>query len=101
MNLEKIKEKFLSDIERMKSLENAVALFHWDAQTGAPKKGADIRAKTLGVLSSEIYTIMTSDEMKSNLISLEENYEELERLSTPISLDEIRSVENKLQNYKV
>lgn len=95
MNLEKIKNDFINNLERMKSLENAVALFHWDAQTGAPKKGADIRAKTLGILSSEIYSIMTCEDMKNNLLLLEENYEKLDDITKALVYN-VRKDYNKM-----
>ncbi|MDP1508597.1 carboxypeptidase M32 [Paenibacillus sp. CMAA1739] len=58
----------------------AVGLLHWDLRTGAPRKGVDIRSETLGMLSTEMFKLMISDEMGQLLqfFAAEDKLEQLE-----------------------
>lgn len=81
MNIENISTEFMEYQERIKALSNAASLIHWDASTGAPKKNSKNRAKMLGILSSEIYTLFTSDKMKKYIVILEEYEEQISHIT--------------------
>ncbi len=58
----------------MKKIQNygeALSLMFWDLRTGAPKKGVDQRSEVIGMLSSEVFAMSTSDEMGNYLTELE------------------------------
>lgn len=95
MNLEKTIKNFNDNLSIIKALQNSSALFHWDAQTGAPKKGADGRAKTLGILSSEIYKIITSEEVKEQIAVLENDYEKLDEITKAL-VSEMKKTYNQI-----
>ena len=40
-----------------------LGLIYWDLRTGAPKQGMDQRSEVIGVLSSEVFKMSTSEEM--------------------------------------
>lgn len=56
-------EQFQDLLRKIKSYHEAVALMHWDLRTGAPKKGAQGRSETIGVLMTEAFRLQTSEEM--------------------------------------
>jgi carboxypeptidase Taq len=74
-----IEKKFLDYVKKMTSYGEALSLIYWDLRTGAPKKGAEQRSEVIGVLSSEVFNMSTSEEMASYIA----------RLSNEPSLSEI------------
>lgn len=56
-------EKFEALVAKINGYTEAIGLIHWDLRTGAPRGGADQRAKTLGMLSGELFRLQTSPEM--------------------------------------
>lgn len=56
-------ELFRTLLQKISAYEEAVALMNWDLRTGAPRKGAETRAATIGLLSTEAFKLQTSDEM--------------------------------------
>lgn len=56
-------KSFLELLRKIKSYHEAVELMHWDLRTGAPRKGAEVRSETIGVLSTEAFKLQTSREM--------------------------------------
>ncbi|MNM31033.1 putative metalloprotease YpwA [compost metagenome] len=50
-------------LAKMSGYREAIGLLHWDLRTGAPRKGAEVRAKTIGMLSGEHFKLETSPEM--------------------------------------
>lgn len=56
-------------VGRIGSYNEAVGLMYWDLRTGAPRKGAEKRAETIGLLSTEAFKLGTSDEMGTYLES--------------------------------
>lgn len=48
---------------KISGYREAIGLLHWDLRTGAPRKGTEIRAKTIGMLSGELFKLETSPEM--------------------------------------
>ncbi|OBZ18416.1 peptidase M32 [Bacillus sp. FJAT-27264] len=56
-------EKFSGLLSKMSGYREAIGLLHWDLRTGAPRKGAEIRSQTVGMLSGEYFRLETSPEM--------------------------------------
>ncbi|WP_025700469.1 carboxypeptidase M32 [Paenibacillus forsythiae] len=48
---------------KISGYHEAIGLLHWDLRTGAPRKGVEIRSKTIGMLSGELFKLETSPEM--------------------------------------
>lgn len=66
-----MKESFLEHVKRIRYYNDALSVLYWDLRTGAPRKGAEQRAEVIGMLSSEIYRLATSDEMEKYLLYFE------------------------------
>lgn len=66
-----LEKRFMEHMKKLKSYNEAISLLYWDMRTGAPKKGSDLRAETIGVLSSEMFVLSTSDEFGELLSELE------------------------------
>ncbi|MFK4302362.1 carboxypeptidase Taq [Paenibacillus sp. RC254] len=81
---------------KIKSYGEAVGLMHWDLRTGAPRKGVDIRSETLGMLSTEMFKLIISDEMGQLLqfFTAEDKLEQLED-------NDRRLVEESRKNYEL
>jgi carboxypeptidase Taq len=50
-------------MQKMRSYEEALGVLYWDLRTGAPRNGVETRAETIGVLSTELFRIGTSDQL--------------------------------------
>lgn len=94
-----LKEEYLNYVNKIDSYKEALSLMFWDLRTGAPKKGADRRSDVIGMLSSEVFNMSTSEEMASYLTQLlnDENMATLDE-TTKASLDE--SKKNYERNKK-
>ncbi|MDY7989713.1 carboxypeptidase M32 [Paenibacillus polymyxa] len=81
---------------KISSYGEAVGLLHWDLRTGAPRKGVDIRSETLGMLSTEMFKLMVSDEMGQLLqfFAVEDKLKQLED-------NDRRLVEECRKNYEL
>ncbi|MRN56765.1 carboxypeptidase M32 [Paenibacillus monticola] len=53
-------EKFSELLAKISGYSEAIGLLHWDLRTGAPRKGAEIRSETIGMLSGEMFRLETS-----------------------------------------
>ncbi|MBE3553970.1 MAG: carboxypeptidase M32 [Thermicanus sp.] len=73
--LEKTVQSFKELVKRMKHYNEAIGLIYWDLRTGAPKKGVEQRSQVIGTLSSEVFRMATSDEMKEYLEALGDEVE--------------------------
>ena len=71
MNLNQTVSDFKGYTDRFNALRQALSLFTWDMETGAPKGGNDSRAKYVGILSAEDFSMRVSDKMKEYLEALE------------------------------
>lgn len=58
---------FKALITKMKSYNEAIGLMYWDLRTGAPKKSIEQRSQAIGNLSTEVFKMSTSEEMKQYL----------------------------------
>ncbi|WP_037288819.1 carboxypeptidase M32 [Saccharibacillus sacchari] len=67
-------------VAKIGSYNEAVGLMYWDLRTGAPRKGAETRAETIGLLSTEAFKLETSNEMGTylNLFTQEANASQLD-----------------------
>lgn len=70
MSLESKEKAFYQLLGKIAHYTEALHLLYWDSRTQAPKKSADFRAETIGQLSSDIFNMKTSDEMKDLLDAL-------------------------------
>ena len=77
--MNKYYEQLQEYLEKGMALNEALTLFNWDQETLAPAKSIDNTAKTIGILSSEYFSTLINDEVKSLLENLtkEENHNEL------------------------
>lgn len=79
-------QQFKELMHKIKSYGEAIGLLHWDMRTGAPRKGIEIRSETVGMLSTEVFKLQVSDEMK----------ELLEVLSTPEAAAQLADNDRRL-----
>ncbi|MGP0585007.1 carboxypeptidase M32 [Paenibacillus timonensis] len=79
-------ELFRELLQKIHGYGEAVALMNWDLRTGAPRKGAETRAATIGLLSTEAFKLQTSAEMG----------EYLAYLNQPSVLDELDDVKRRM-----
>lgn len=70
LNTTPLWDSFTSLLSKISSYQEAVALMAWDLRTGAPRKGAEARSETIGLLSTEAFKLQTSEEMGSYLSQL-------------------------------
>ncbi|WP_066174063.1 carboxypeptidase M32 [Bacillus marinisedimentorum] len=59
----KLEEGYTLLAKKIAAYNEALSLIFWDLRTGAPKKGTEQRAEVIGMISSEIHRLQTSDEM--------------------------------------
>ncbi len=96
MTIEEAKEK-LSDLQaKMSAYTHAISVLYYDGSTVAPKKAAEGRARTIAILSGEIYRLSTGEETVKLLEYLDENKEKLdkrEKRSVYLLLKDIREMQ--------
>ncbi|TLS35223.1 carboxypeptidase M32 [Pseudalkalibacillus caeni] len=80
-----IEEAFLNYVKKMTSFEEAIGLMFWDLRTGAPKKGVEQRSEVIGMLSSEVFDMSVSGQMK----------EYLDQLSKPGTFESLSEITKK------
>ncbi|MDQ0197572.1 carboxypeptidase M32 [Neobacillus ginsengisoli] len=68
--VEQLEKEFLDYVKKMSAYHEALALIYWDLRTGAPKLGVDQRAEVIGMLSSEVFKMSTSEEMAAYIAYL-------------------------------
>ncbi len=73
MTLEEAKAKLTALQGKMSAYQHATSLIYYDGVTAAPKKTAENRAHTLGILSEEQYRLATGEETVALLEYLDEN----------------------------
>ncbi|CAG9622593.1 carboxypeptidase M32 [Sutcliffiella rhizosphaerae] len=95
-----LKEDYLAYVNKMESYNEALSLIFWDLRTGAPKKGLDRRSDVIGVLSSEVFKMSTSEEMASFLTQLL-NKDNLHNLDDVTKASLLESQKNYERNKKI
>ena len=68
--LKELEKEFLDFVKKMSAYNEALGLIYWDLRTGAPKKGVDQRSEVIGMLSSEVFKMSTSEEMAAYIANL-------------------------------
>lgn len=96
---EAVKTEFEEYVKKMSNYKEAAGLMAWDLRTGAPKKGAAQRSEVLGTLSSEVFSMSTSEKMKQMIDSLKSDahWVELDEI-TQKSVLECEKKYNKVAN---
>ncbi len=79
----RLEEEFLDYIRKMQSYDEAINVMYWDMRTGAPKKGVQQRSEVIGMLSTEAFEMLVSDQMHEYLTALSKEgvYENLHYIS--------------------
>jgi carboxypeptidase Taq len=70
MTPEQVEKKFLEYVKKMSAYNEALGLIYWDLRTGAPKQGMDQRSEVIGMLSSEVFKMSTSEDMAAYIATL-------------------------------
>ncbi|MBU8916188.1 carboxypeptidase M32 [Neobacillus sp. 114] len=70
MNTVQFEKEFLEYVKKMTAYHEALGLIYWDLRTGAPKQGVGQRSEVIGVLSSEVFKMSTSEEMAAYIAGL-------------------------------
>lgn len=65
-----LEKEFLDYVKKMTAYNEALGLIFWDLRTGAPKKGTDQRSEVIGMLSSEVFKMSTSEDMAAYIAKL-------------------------------
>ena len=68
--IQKTEKQFLDYVKKMTSYNEAIGLMFWDLRTGAPKKGVEQRSEIIGMLSSDVFKMSTSEEMAAYIAKL-------------------------------
>ncbi|MCA1054586.1 carboxypeptidase M32 [Rossellomorea aquimaris] len=76
--LVEVKDSFLDYAKKMTAYNEALSLMFWDLRTGAPKNGVEQRSEVIGMLSSDLFEMSTSNEMAAYLAKLSPEKHELD-----------------------
>ncbi len=87
--------EFREYARKIKYYEEAIAMLQWDLRTGAPRKGMDARAEVIGMLSTEMFKMTTSDEMGHFISSLSEgeNFEDFSQMNKKLIKESAKEFE--------
>jgi len=95
----RLEKEFLDYIRKMQAYEEAINVMYWDLRTGAPKKGVQQRSEVIGMLSTEAFEMLVSDQMNEYLTALSKEgvYENL-KLMTKKAVDILKKeyIKNKV-----
>lgn len=83
---EQVMKRFKARIRKLKYMEEALGVLHWDMRTTAPRKGLASRTEVVGMLSGEWYRLATDNELG----------EMLELLGTEQSMAEMNEIDRRL-----
>lgn len=70
MNIAQLEGEFIDYVKKMSAYNEALGLIYWDLRTGAPKRGMEQRSEVIGMLSSEVFKMSTSEEMAAYIANL-------------------------------
>ncbi|MBP2241309.1 carboxypeptidase Taq [Cytobacillus eiseniae] len=76
-----VEKDFLDYVKKMEAYNEALALIFWDLRTGAPKKGIEQRSEVIGMLSSDVFQMSTSEEMAQYIEKLSKDHAELSEVT--------------------
>lgn len=77
MNFAEAKTFFTDTLRRGSDLSSATSLLYWDMQTIMPSKGAEARARVLGMMETEVFKLMTDDTFGAAMDTLGEKEDQL------------------------
>lgn len=69
-SLKQTEQQFLDYVKKMMAYNEAIGLMYWDMRTGAPKQGMEQRSEVIGMISSEVFRMSTSEEMAAYIAEL-------------------------------
>lgn len=94
--MSRLEKEFLDYIRKMQAYEEAINVMYWDLRTGAPKKGVQQRSEVIGMLSTEAFEMLISDQMNKYLTALSKEgvYEDLQFM-TKKAVDILKKEYNK------
>lgn len=92
MNYKEKVEALREYLKKMEFLQSAVSVLHWDMRVSIPKKAVPYRSEVVGYMSTELYRMETSDEIKGFIYYF----------SGIVNLDKVTEsmVENIKKNYE-
>ncbi|USK53459.1 carboxypeptidase M32 [Cytobacillus solani] len=68
-----VEKEFLDYVKKMEAYKEALGLIYWDLRTGAPKQGVEQRSEVIGMLSTDVFKMSTSEEMEAYIVELSGN----------------------------
>ncbi|CAM3505098.1 carboxypeptidase [Aeromicrobium ponti] len=68
--LKETERQFMDYVKKMTAYNEALSLMFWDLRTGAPKQGVEQRSEVIGMISSEVFRMSTSEEMAAYIAKL-------------------------------
>lgn len=93
--IKKVEREFLEYLKKISAYNEALSIIYWDLRTGAPKKGVEQRSEVIGMLSSEIFEMSTSEEMAYFIATLS-----AEEVQTSIPEITKKAVKECRKNYE-
>lgn len=92
-----MEHKALKDyMRKMNDFEHAMTLIGWDLKTGMPPRGADGHISALTTLSSEIFRMTTSEELKGYI----EEVKASKTIYDEITIGSVRKLERNYEQIK-
>lgn len=73
VDLQQTEREFLEYVKKIEAYKEALSLIYWDLRTGAPKQGVEQRSEVIGMLSSDVFNMSTSEEMARYIEALSSN----------------------------
>lgn len=97
--MEQLEKAFIAYIKKMHAYEEAINVMYWDMRTGAPKKGIEQRSEVIGMLSTEAFQMLVSDQMEEYLVELSKDgvFDKLD----PITQKAVELVNKEYQKNKL
>jgi carboxypeptidase Taq len=71
--MNQVEKDFLDYIKKMQAYDEAINVMYWDMRTGAPKKGIEQRSEVIGMLSTEAFQMLVSEQMNQYLTTLSQD----------------------------
>ena len=68
-----VEKEFLDYVKKTEAYKEALGLIYWDLRTGAPKQGVEQRSEVIGMLSTDVFKMSTSEEMADYIATLTDN----------------------------
>src|SRR3954468_22228403 len=95
LKYELLEKEFLDYVKKMSAYNEALGLVYWDLRTGAPRKGVEQRSEVIGMLSSEVFKMSTSEEMAYFIATLS-----AEEVQTSLAEMTKKAIEECKKNYE-